>query len=120
MSDRQNLVQSSAAGVNNSQPVFDPNNFAAHVNNPFMVLKPGTTFVYQDSGEGSKDTFVVTRDTAIVDGVSCTVVHDTKTINGQLVEDTIDYFAQDALGNVWYFGEDTKQFEPGNPNPAGT
>jgi Ca2+-binding RTX toxin-like protein len=117
---RSYQVQSSAVDSGNSNPVFDSGNFVAYVNNPFMILRPGTTFVYQDKGEASRDIFDVTHDTAIVDGVSCIVVHDSKTINGQLVEDTFDYFAQDRQGNVWYFGEDTKQFEPGNPDPIGT
>ena len=29
------------------------------------------------------------------------------------MEKTNDYFAQDKAGNVWYFGEDTKEFENG-------
>jgi hypothetical protein len=29
------------------------------------------------------------------------------------VEDTLDFFAQDKDGNVWYMGEDTKQFKNG-------
>ena len=30
-----------------------------------------------------------------------------------MVEDTYDWFAQDADGNVWYLGEDTREFEDG-------
>jgi hypothetical protein len=28
-----------------------------------------------------------------------------------LVEDTYDWYAQDTAGNVWYFGEDTKELD---------
>jgi hypothetical protein len=37
------------------------------------------------------------------------------TEDGQLVEDTDDWYAQDADGNVWYLGEDTTEFENGRP-----
>jgi hypothetical protein len=32
---------------------------------------------------------------------------------GKLTEKTFDYYAQDKKGNVWYFGEDTKEYENG-------
>ena len=34
-------------------------------------------------------------------------------MDGELTEDTLDWFAQDKAGNVWYFGEESKQFEDG-------
>jgi hypothetical protein len=41
------------------------------------------------------------------------VVHDVVSINSQVIEDTYDWYAQDTAGNVWYFGEDTKEYENG-------
>jgi hypothetical protein len=32
---------------------------------------------------------------------------------GQIIEDTIDWYAQDSVGNVWYLGEQTAEFEHG-------
>jgi len=32
-------------------------------------------------------------------------------VRGVLPADTFDYFAQDRDGNVWYFGEDTKELD---------
>jgi hypothetical protein len=46
-------------------------------------------------------------------GVAVTVVHDTVRVDGELVEDTHDWFAQDADGAVWYFGEESKDYENG-------
>ena len=43
------------------------------------------------------------------------VVHDRATEHGTVVEDTFDYYAQDAKGNVWYLGEDTTEYENGKP-----
>lgn len=97
-----------------------PAGFTTKIDNPFMTLRPGTTFTYavQDSAEVA--TVTVTRETTVVDGVTCVVVHDTARENGLVIEDTFDWFAQDAKGNVWYFGEDTRSYEPGNPHPVST
>lgn len=43
------------------------------------------------------------------------VVHDVVRQGGQVREDTFDGYAQDADGNVWYLGEDTKEYENGKP-----
>ena len=53
-------------------------------------------------------------ETETILGVECTVVRDTVTVDGELVEDTLDWFAQDRNGNVWYFGEISKSFEDGD------
>jgi hypothetical protein len=49
----------------------------------------------------------------VILGVAVTVVHDQVIVKGDLVEDTFDWFAQDSAGNVWYFGEDTKELDHG-------
>jgi hypothetical protein len=41
------------------------------------------------------------------------VVHDVVTDKGHLVENTFDWYAQDTCGNVWYLGENTKEYENG-------
>lgn len=97
-------------------PAFSAKNFpqSTNINNRYFPLVPGTTFVYEATqGPREHDEFAVTRDTKEVLGVDCVVVHDTASINGQVVEDTFDYFAQDKFGNVWYMGEDTKQLKNG-------
>ena len=93
---------------------FDPANFTTEIDNPFMPLDGGTTLIYKSQDGSTVDTFHVTEKTKVIDGVRCVVVHDTTTVDGQLEEDTLDYFAQDKQGNVWYFGEDTKQIENGH------
>jgi hypothetical protein len=55
----------------------------------------------------------VTRNTRVIQGVTCVEVHDTVTLDGELSEDTLDWFAQDRDGNVWYFGENTHELEDG-------
>lgn len=97
-------------------PVIDPENFVDGVENAYFPLVPGTTFVYlSDTPQGiERDEVVVTHDTKPILGVKCTVVRDTVTLNGQLVEDTEDWYAQDIKGNVWYFGEEAKNYEDGD------
>jgi hypothetical protein len=54
----------------------------------------------------------VTADTAVRAGVTTRVVHDRVfRSDGRLKEDTLDHYAQDNNGNVWYFGEDVTNYE---------
>src|SRR6185369_9184112 len=78
-------------------------------------LVPGTTFVYEgQTADGfGHDEFAVTHNTKVILGVTCVEVHDVATLDGDVVEDTLDWFAQDNAGNVWYFGENSKQLEDG-------
>jgi hypothetical protein len=96
-------------------PVIDPSNFVAHVDNPYFPLTPGTTFVYEgQTTQGFEhDEFAVTHRTRVILGVRCVEVHDTVKTDGKLTEDTLDWFAQDREGNVWYFGENTHELEDG-------
>jgi hypothetical protein len=55
----------------------------------------------------------ITKETKTIMGVSCVVVRDVVTSNNALVEKTIDWYAQDTSGNVWYFGEDTAEYVNG-------
>ena len=96
-----------------ASPVFNPADFILGIDNPYTPLQPGTTFVYKNAGTDELVLTETTRETKLIDGVVCTVVHDRSLVDGELSEDTLDYFAQDKAGNVWYFGEDTKEFEDG-------
>ena len=96
-------------------PAIDPANFGGAINNPYFPLVPGTTFVYESqTAQGlAHDEFAVTHNTKVILGVTCVEVHDVATLNGDLTEDTLDWFAQDLAGNVWYFGENSKQIAGG-------
>ena len=96
-----------------SSAKIDPADFVSAIDNPYFPLQPGTTFVYENPGKDAFDTFIVTHDTKVIDGVTCTVIHDIAYEDGEVTEDTFDYHAQDKYGNVWYFGEDTKELEDG-------
>jgi len=96
-------------------PRFDPDNFVRVVDNPYFPLKPGTRFVYfgEEDGEAEKNVTVVTHDRKEILGISAIVVLDQVLVHGELKETTFDWYAQDRNGNVWYLGEDTKEFEDG-------
>jgi hypothetical protein len=96
-------------------PVIDPGNFVTGIDNPFFPLQPGTTFVYEGQTEkgNERNEVAVTHETRVILGVTCVVVEDTVTVDGNVVEVTLDWYAQDRDGNVWYFGEDSKEYENG-------
>lgn len=75
----------------------------------------GKKYIYEgDTGEGIEHIeVIVTNQTREVMGITCMVVRDTVTIDGEMMEDTYDWYAQDTHGNVWYMGEDSKEFEDG-------
>jgi hypothetical protein len=104
-----------ALGESAYAPVINPGNFVRRIDHPYLPLRPGTTLLYRKRGkEGVEQVKVtVTNETETILGVPCTVVRDTVTLDGELVEDTIDWFAQDRQGNVWYFGEIARNFEDG-------
>lgn len=92
-----------------------PENFVSRIDNPFLLLTPGSFFTYVgQTGQGVERTEVeVLSDTRVVMGITCRVVRDRAYLNDELVEDTRDWFAQDRDGNVWYFGEDVDNYENG-------
>ena len=93
-----------------------PTSWAPAVTNPYFPLMPGTIWQYkeQTSGSGGEDiTVEVLSDKRVVNGVAATAVRDRVFVNGQLTEDTFDWFAQDGDGNVWYVGESTKEYKNG-------
>ncbi|MGA5194024.1 hypothetical protein [Streptomyces exfoliatus] len=94
---------------------MNPADFVTTIDNPYMPLTPGTKFRYEGTTEDGTQTVVVevTRQTKKILGVPAVVVRDTVTEDGQIIEDTFDWFAQDRDGNVWSFGEDSKELEDG-------
>ena len=99
----------------NYNPVIIPANFNNEVTNTYFPLVPGKTYTYSSQTTEGTETVVITvlTDTRTVAGVSCTVVREVVKLDGVMIEDTYDWYAQDVEGNVWYFGEDVSNYENG-------
>ena len=99
-----------------SDPVtLDPADFVPRIDNPYWPMAPGTRWVSREFDfEGSQRvTVTVLERTREIEGIEATVVHDVVSERGELVENTFDWYAQDVCGNVWYLGENTKEYENG-------
>jgi len=112
------LAALAACGGGSTSPPYDPvipSTWAAAVTNPFFPLAPGTTWQYRsETGDGVETTTTEVLDqTRVVHGVTATAVHDRVFLDGELIEDTEDWYAEDGDGNVWYLGEDSKEIENG-------
>jgi hypothetical protein len=99
----------------NYNPVIDPSKFTTRITNRYWPLKPGATWTYDGLKDGAPEHVEVrvTRQRKTVLGVDCVVVSDVVTTNSTLAEKTTDWYAQDQAGNIWYFGEDTKEYKNG-------
>jgi len=100
-----------------SDPVtLDPADFVAQIDNPYLPMAQGARWVYRETdpqGSSQKVKVTVTTHTKRILGIDATVVHDAVTAKGELIENTFDWYAQDNCGNVWYLGENTKEYENG-------
>jgi hypothetical protein len=96
-------------------PRIDPANFVEGVDNPYFPLVPGTQWVMKGQGEsaGEVTTTQVTRRTKSILGITCVVVRDRVDADGKAQERTLDWYAQDVEGNVWYMGEQTAEYKDG-------
>ena len=81
----------------------------------YFPLEPGTTDVYAGYTDEGREILQVTAShlKKLILGVACTVVTETVISDGILVEVSVNWYAQDTAGNVWYFGEDSKTYENG-------
>ena len=96
---------------------LNPADFTTDIDNPYWPMKPGSRWVYRETDtDGTTEKVVVEvtdKTKKIANGVEARVVRDTVTAGGKPVEVTDDWYAQDQAGNVWYLGEDTKEYENG-------
>jgi hypothetical protein len=99
---------------------FDIHDFPnpTSITNPYWPLIPGTQFVFASSSDAGCEVELFTVTTNVKSdfqgkyaGMSAVEVHDqdwlSPSCDGKyaLQEDTLDWHAQDRMGNVWYLGE---------------
>jgi hypothetical protein len=109
---RRNLC--ALVGEDRYDPDFDPELFEDDftdpgITNPYQPLTIGNEAEYE--GDGETIVIEVKGETKLIDGVTCIVVTDQVFVEGELVEDTDDWFAQAKDGDVWYCGEEAKDYE---------
>ena len=96
---------------------LDPADFTTEIDNPYWPMEPGTRWSYveldPEGGELTVEVTVTSETRTIANGIEARVVRDTVRQDGEIVEDTFDWYAQDATGAIWYLGEDTAEFEDG-------
>jgi hypothetical protein len=82
------------------------------IDHPYYPQVPGTTRAYLQETEDGVETIIVevTDETREVAGVTTRVVRDRVFLDGLIIEDTDDWFAQDDVGNVWYMGEEVDDY----------
>ncbi len=92
---------------------IDPAAFSASVDNRLFPLLPGTASVFEvTGGDGAAMIAVnVLGETRVVMGVECVVVRSGVDRDGQLVEEVLDWYAQDGRGNVWRFGRAVTKYD---------
>lgn len=102
-------------GSSEYAPRINPADFSAQITNPYFSLPVGKTFVYEGkTADGIERVEIsIPGDTREIMGVETLVYRDIVTLDGQVVEDTRDYLAEDREGNVWYFGEDVDNYKNG-------
>jgi hypothetical protein len=97
---------------------LDPADFTVDITNSYWPMAVGDRWVYDESdGQGGVQRVEVTvldQTRTVAAGIEARVVHDLVTAtDGDVVEDTLDFYAQDSAGNVWYVGEETAEYENG-------
>ncbi len=96
-------------------PAIDPDNFGNPITNPYLPLPVGAVWMYESQTDEGMEVVEVTvlAETREILGVPCVTVRDVVTLDGVVIEDTLDWYSQDDAGNVWYFGEISFSFADG-------
>jgi hypothetical protein len=95
---------------------LDPARFSSSIDNPYWPMAPGSRWLYRErdtTGHARRIEVTVLRKTERIAGIDARVVRDVVSENGEVAEDTYDWYAQDSEGNIWYLGEDTTEYEHG-------
>jgi hypothetical protein len=97
------------------QPLVTAGDLSADITNPLFPAPVGASWVYQAETEEGLERIEIAVEAGTNDvwGAKARVVRDTAFLDGEVIEDTRDWFAEDAGGNVWYMGEDTQEYEDG-------
>ncbi len=103
---------------------LNPADFSTKIDNPYWPMPVGAVWhvhLSNPEGESLQETITVeNRTRKVADGVTARVVHDVVYDHGRPTEITDDWYAQDADGNIWYFGENTAEIHNGKRDTSGS
>ncbi len=111
------LAQPLCAQADALLPAFDAGNFTAPRPNPYFPMEQGqvATLTGTIQTGGGAEPFSLIRTIngpgPILLGVQTVAILDDEYEGGLLTESSLDYFATDNAGAVWYFGEDVTAYE---------
>jgi hypothetical protein len=90
------------------------------VDHVYFPLLPGSSWSYAGDEDGlpKREEVRVLDEPHLILGVACTAVVEDAFEDGELVETTTQWFAQDTDGNVWIFGEESLEYAGGPPVPT--
>lgn len=97
------------------EPTMNPDRFSTTISNPYFPLTPGRILIYERVRHNGVERIEIQtlQQTNVIDGIECVVVREYEQWNGQVQEDTLNWFAQETSGGVWYFGEIARHYEDG-------
>ena len=107
-----------AAARSDRPPIIQlppPRAFVRVIDNAYLPFVPGSRWVYGGETPDGRERIVVRvlERTKRIEGIPATVVRDTVRLDGEIIEDTFDWYGQDRRGNVWYLGEFSRAYENG-------
>lgn len=94
----------------------DDKEFASRGKNPYFLLEPGYSQVFEGKEGGKKVALTITvlDQTEVVDGVETRVVEERETTDGDISEVSRNFIALSKRTNsVFYFGEDSTEYKSG-------
>jgi hypothetical protein len=102
-------------------PKIVPANFVKQFSNPYFPMIPGTTFTYEGKTEkgNERNEVTITTKTKKILGVTCAVVSGSIYLDDKLAEKTSGWYAEDKNGNIWFFGQDARQYKDGKTAGSG-
>lgn len=92
---------------------LDAAELTTKVDNPYWPMRRGSRWIYESKQERVVVS-VTDEEKTVSGGIEALTLRDVATANdGDLIEVTDDWYAQDREGNVWYLGTDAKEYEGG-------
>ena len=104
-----------------TEAAFDPKNFVdpRGEGNPWFPLRPGMQWLREGTTlvgnrqVPNKVVVTITDAVRVINGVKAVLSYDHSVAAGEVVQESLDYFAQDKNGAVWVLAGATEQFEAG-------